>query len=331
MPDKNTQPNDSQAASQTPVGESVFVMPNKYVVQPPKKSGMGTTLIIIIMVMVIFVTGGYLIYDMLAKPAAKTPVAQVIPPTIIIDNQASSTEVLATTTEVTASTTQATTTDSMATTTVAVTLPASMDSDKDGLTDIEETVLGTLPTNPDTDGDGYKDGAEVASNYSPTKAGSAKLSESPFVVTMDATFTTDVLSYLMPKDWQSSTITTNRQILISASTGEIIKLTASDNRDNMTPLGWYLRDHPEVSVSQLKIITSFDGALTGIYSPDGLNAWITDSARSKFYAFEYLTGRQTEIRFPAIFDMIIKSLTATTPFVEEQPVSVPITEGTSTI
>lgn len=43
------------------------------------------------------------------------------------------------------------------------------DSDKDGLTDAEETKLGTDPKNPDTDGDHFLDGQEVKSGYDPLK------------------------------------------------------------------------------------------------------------------------------------------------------------------
>lgn len=41
------------------------------------------------------------------------------------------------------------------------------DSDADGLSDVEESLLGTNPTMPDSDGDGFADGAEVASGYDP--------------------------------------------------------------------------------------------------------------------------------------------------------------------
>jgi uncharacterized protein involved in exopolysaccharide biosynthesis len=43
-----------------------------------------------------------------------------------------------------------------------------LDSDQDGLTDLEEGSYGTDPKNRDTDGDGYSDGAEVKSGYDPT-------------------------------------------------------------------------------------------------------------------------------------------------------------------
>jgi PhoPQ-activated pathogenicity-related protein len=44
------------------------------------------------------------------------------------------------------------------------------DSDRDGLTDIEEAALGTNPNNPDTDGDGLKDMAETTRGTNPTVA-----------------------------------------------------------------------------------------------------------------------------------------------------------------
>lgn len=50
-------------------------------------------------------------------------------------------------------------------------LKASLDSDRDGLTDAEEVKYGTDKNNPDTDGDGYKDGAEVQSGYNPKGSG----------------------------------------------------------------------------------------------------------------------------------------------------------------
>jgi parallel beta-helix repeat protein len=42
-----------------------------------------------------------------------------------------------------------------------------IDTDTDGLTNLEEYLNGTDPTNPDTDGDGYNDGEEVISDNDP--------------------------------------------------------------------------------------------------------------------------------------------------------------------
>lgn len=45
-----------------------------------------------------------------------------------------------------------------------------IDSDGDGILDINETKYGTNPNNADTDGDGYEDGAEVYAGYNPLEA-----------------------------------------------------------------------------------------------------------------------------------------------------------------
>lgn len=46
-----------------------------------------------------------------------------------------------------------------------------IDSDNDGLTDLEETKYGTDPNNTDTDGDSYQDGNEVKNGYNPNGPG----------------------------------------------------------------------------------------------------------------------------------------------------------------
>lgn len=57
----------------------------------------------------------------------------------------------------------------------AVNQNINLDSDNDGLTDLEEMNFGTDPNNPDTDGDAYSDGEELKNGYSPNDA--AKLGD----------------------------------------------------------------------------------------------------------------------------------------------------------
>lgn len=46
-----------------------------------------------------------------------------------------------------------------------------LDSDSDGLTDLQEAQLGTDPNKADTDGDGFDDGQEVRAGYNPLGPG----------------------------------------------------------------------------------------------------------------------------------------------------------------
>lgn len=311
---KKQNPPPEQASSQpaAPQGYSdVYVMPEKYIVQTAKKGGKGLLIAVFILLAVILLTASYFIYDFISgRQETETP--EVIPPQIeAIESEApAEPEIEATTTPETATTTAATVASTEATTTPAA-ASASQDSDNDGLSDIEETILGTLPSNPDTDGDGYKDGVEVAAGYNPTTPGSSKLKESPFIVSLATSFGADDFRLLYPKDWQASLVKAGKQVLLTAATGEIIRISVKDNQLGQSVLSWYLQDHPEALVSQLRVAEA--GTVTGIYAPNGLTAYLTDSAKSKFYIFEYLVGAQTELRYQTIFNAILKSLTLIAP------------------
>ena len=295
---------DNQPA--TPEGYSeVYVMPEKYIAESAQGGGKGLLIASIILIAVILLTASYLVYDMMnRRPAAVTP--PVTPPQIVMpEPEPPSEPIIPTSTPETVSTTATSTIVAVPSSTALAILP-SRDADNDGLTDIEETVLGTLPTNPDTDGDGYKDGAEVSNGYNPIKPGSSRLKESPFISSLTTSFDADNFSLIYPKDWQVSLIKANKQVIITASTGELIRVSVKDNMMNQSVLAWYLQDHPDAQISQLKVIEA--GGLSGIYASNGLTAYLTDSAKSKFYVFEYLAGQQTELRYPAIFDSIIKSI-----------------------
>jgi len=283
----------------------VYVMPEKYVVQSKKGNGKGFLVVSVILVAVILLTAGYLLYDMISRQP-KAPEVPVAPPVIEVPVMEPSIIETTTTLEIIAETTTPEISTSTSNQVPAAAAP-SLDSDNDSFTNVEETVLGTMPNNPDTDGDGYKDGIEVAAGYNPSKAGTSKLNESPFVVSLTTNFNSDNFKILYPKDWQASFVASAKQVLINISTGEIIRITARDNQLGQSVMAWYLQDHPEAVVSQMRVAEA--GPLTGLYAPNGLAAYLTDANRTKFYIFEYLAGQQTELRYLTLFSAIIKSLT----------------------
>lgn len=311
---------EQPAVLPAPQGYSdVYVMPEKYIVQTAKGGGKGILIASIILIAVILLTASYLIYDMMNKQPAPV-VPEVIPPQIEITNPEPPLEpVIATTTIEVATTTEIASTTVPAPPTV---LLPSKDTDNDSLTDIEEPVVGTMPTNPDTDGDGYKDGIEVAGGYNPTKTGSSKLNESPFIVSLTTAFDADNFKFFYPKDWQVSLIKAGKQVLITTATGELIRISIKDNQLAQSILAWYLQDHPEAMVSQMKVAES--AKLAGNFAPNGLTAYLTDIAKSKIYIIEYLAGQQTELRYLTIFGAIIKSMEPIAP------APAPITAATTT-
>jgi hypothetical protein len=59
--------------------------------------------------------------------------------------------------------------------------PGGLDSDSDGLTDVEEPLYGTDVRNPDADSDGFLDGNEVFHLYNPAARSSVRLLDSGLV------------------------------------------------------------------------------------------------------------------------------------------------------
>lgn len=304
---KKTNQSEGQTPEQLPVGMGeVYVMPEKYVAKTPKNNNGPLIVAVVILVAVILITGGYVVYDMIVMaqkanipapaPTQIQPIEEPIAPIV-------ETPVVSTETTTTPTTTPET---PLAEATTAVSV--SRDTDGDGLTDIEETVFGTLPSNLDTDGDGYSDGSEVSNGFSPIRAGNAKLVDSPFISTFTTAFADNNLQSVYPKDWKISYINDNHQVLLTAGSGEVIRVSVKDNLEGISPLAWYLRDRPQTPVSELVAVQSRSGALTGVYSPDGLSAYLTNTDKSKFYVIEYLVGRETEFRYPAVMNMLIVNL-----------------------
>lgn len=302
----------------------VYIMPEKYMLLGKAKSG-GKGLIIagIILIFVIIITATFLIYDILeSRRLNQQPQPQVTAPRVeLVEQPATTLPTTTTTDDLEAETTtdeevENGTEDSEMEEDIdeeegdEVTA-VSLDSDSDGLTDLEEVIFGTSPTNVDTDDDNYQDGVEVSAGYSPTTPGSAKLDTSPFVMSLTANFENYDYGLFYPKEWQSSLINTNRQILVTASTGEIFRITIKENQTRLPAMSWYLQENPTIPVSQLTMVDNLQKNLSGIYTADKLMAYLTDAQREKIYIFEYVVGRQTEIRYPAIFNMLVRTFRVT--------------------
>lgn len=320
---------DSSVASSSPptkpvVGDSVYVMPEKF--HPHKqKSSAGPALIIalIILILVAIITGSYFAYDYWQKKRVSSNVkgddSNLIVPTPALEDSLLATTTIISSVEVTstASTTEATSTDSsinissstMPTSTATSIVPVawSVDTDSDNLTDLEENLAGTSPTNPDTDGDGFRDGDEMDSGYNPIISGGgvkSKIENAVFLKSLSTDFVDDNFSTLVPKKWQVSSFKSTEQVIITGDTGEVIKISIKDNIERKSAMDWYMKNNIGVSAVQLKQIEY--GDFSGIMSPDGLSAYLTDSLKTKFYVFEYIMDNGLQMRYPNMFRMIIK-------------------------
>jgi hypothetical protein len=323
------QPLPTQAASgqSAPIikpgaSEDVYIMPEKFHSEPAKGSSNKPLIIAgIILAAVVILVGAYFIYDwsvqqqLAAQQAIQnaamqlsTPIVEEVNEGLLVTPEPVTTTEPAVTTPTTTQTTTSPATTPTTTEPALTPPPLSRDSDGDGLTDIEEDVIGTNPVKPDTDIDGYKDSDEILAGYNPLSDGSqgkAKLSESDAVSLAQSSFAQNNFSFLYPRRFKVSFISESGQAIISADTGEIIRLSSQPDEQKVSAMNWYLQAHPQVSVSQLKIIST--AQLTGFFTPDGLTAYLTDVNKERIYSFEYIANPQTEFRYPTLFAMIIKN------------------------
>lgn len=182
-------------------------------------------------------------------------------------------------------------------------IPLATDTDKDGLTDVEEALYGTNPNNPDTDGDGYADGLELINLYNPTGFAPQKIEETNLV----KIYTNPSYHYTIfyPTSWLVRALDeTNGEVMFTSATGEFIEVLAEDNKDNLPLLDWYLAEAPGTSPADVGAVTTKSGLL-GIKSPDGLTAYF--SVGGKIYVISYNIGVKTELNYKSTFEMMVKS------------------------
>lgn len=183
-------------------------------------------------------------------------------------------------------------------------IPIGQDSDRDGLTDVEEKIFGSQSKKPDTDGDSYLDGSEVINLYSPLKA-NVKLMEEKELIKI---YYNDKYKYqfIYPQVWSLTENLTKDQVLISVpSQSERFSLYVKDNFSSLTAESYYIDNYQ----SSLGSYESFNiNGFSGIKSVN--NQLIVFSYQNNLLIFEYSVGESKTLEFYSIFMMILKSFSA---------------------
>lgn len=185
-------------------------------------------------------------------------------------------------------------------------LDISSDTDRDGLTDLEEMLFGTSPSRPDSDEDGYADAREVANGYDPALPGDAKLADSSATQYVETDFVSNNFRFMSMSEWQVGFNEKDKQAFVYTDTDEIIRVSIKPNIEGISATNWYLQSYLNTSLSQLR--SADINGLIGVYSPNRLKVYLTDEARENFYIFEYIVSDiNDQMRYPNIFDMIINT------------------------
>jgi hypothetical protein len=182
--------------------------------------------------------------------------------------------------------------------------PGGLDSDSDGLSDIEEAALGTDAHAPDTDRDGFLDGNEVFHLYNPMAKAPVRLLDSGIVTSLSATAG---WSLYVPKGWTTSMeVTDGSKATLRTGQGEAFRISIEDNPQHLDITAWYLAQHPGVKADQLRTLET-KGGLTGVLGPDRMDANIAWDG--KVFVLKYDNGEKPFINFRTTYEMILNSLT----------------------
>jgi hypothetical protein len=181
--------------------------------------------------------------------------------------------------------------------------PAGLDTDSDGLTDLEETILTADIRNPDTDGDGYLDGNEVFNLYDPTRKAPAKLLGGGQVKVADAPMGWSVT---IPTKWNLTLDQADGSLAtVDTGHGEMFKISIENNDQNLSVIDWFVAREPQADKTKLMQFKSKKG-YTGIIGPDLLTTYIPWG--DKIFVFKYDMDKQPFINFRTLYSMILNSL-----------------------
>ncbi len=181
--------------------------------------------------------------------------------------------------------------------------PAGLDSDSDGITDLEEVLYVTDARTPDTDGDGFLDGNEVFHLYNPAGQAPVRLLDSSLVKIVTAS-----IGWVMsiPASWSIAMDSTDgSRATIDTKHGELFKITIENNSEKKPILQWYLDTHPSVVATQVLKYRS-KGGYEGVIGADLLSTFIPWGDR--VFVMTYDLDGQTFINYRTTYSMILNSL-----------------------
>lgn len=181
-----------------------------------------------------------------------------------------------------------------------VILKEAVDTDSDGLSDIEEVLLDSNPQAKDSDGDGYDDLAELVKLYNP--AGSGKIIVNPNI----EKFTNSELNYAMyyPKSWIVNNALGNSSVVFQLGGDEFIQVLVEPKFEEANLDEWYKKQFEVDFIENNKKI--FKTGWAGIKNDDNLIAYLYNPNYDYMVIVTYSPGNDI-LKYQNIFEMMYSS------------------------
>lgn len=188
-----------------------------------------------------------------------------------------------------------------------VVLASAVDTDKDGLSDEEESILGTDSTVTDTDGDTYLDGIEVTNLYSPNDPDAKRRI---WETTSVNKYHHPVFAYelLYPSAWVArSSGDSGQEIIFSSPSGEFVTVKVEPNPSRLSVQEWYTAQHPTASATS---VAKSRSGLNGVKSSTGLVIAfpLNATAESSIVVIQYHGGPTGVSTYRTLYEMLAASL-----------------------
>lgn len=176
------------------------------------------------------------------------------------------------------------------------------DTDGDGLSDPEESVLSTNSVLTDTDGDSFADGAELKSGYDPA-APRLSLEASPRFRGVDINGSWRVF---LPAAWSLNAVAGTRgAYTIQTGTPTIFRIESQQKPSETLFADWLATNEPTINPSTLTSLTTRAG-YSAWQTADGLRTFIVTDMAVLSLRYDAATAAQYDYR--ALYEHIVQTI-----------------------
>jgi len=182
-----------------------------------------------------------------------------------------------------------------------VELLSGLDSDSDGLTDIEENLYGTDSTLVDSDEDGYSDASELTNLYDPASAATLLADTEKVTQYINTEYN---YSILYPSEWTVRALTEDKmEVIFNSKTTEFIQILVLENPLGLSAKNWYLSYNKEADPAELKEVVLNN--IVGIQTGNGRYTYL--ALGSNVYSIIYNVGTTNQLNYQATYEMMLNS------------------------